>query len=265
VGIPLPAETIISSTQWDGAPQYSPDGQRIAFASNRSGQIEIWVAEADGSNPVQLTSWNRYSGSPRWSPDGNEIAADSQEGDHTNIYVIGVKSRQTRKITSDAKQNFVPSWSPDGKWVYFVSDRRDGFQVWKAIADPAHDKQHAVQVTRNGGGPGWASLDGRRFYYAKIRTPNCVWTVAADGGEEVEAICPLTSWNYMAMFPDGMYYAPRTSTQIWFFSFADKQARHVFDLKAGAGGGFSISPDRKSLLITPAEVRGDLYLVDQLN
>jgi hypothetical protein len=265
---PLHGETFIASTQWDGSPQYSPDGRKIAFASARSGHFEIWVADAEGSNPTQLTFWNRYTGTPRWSPGGDEIAADSQEGKRTDIYAIGVNSGQTRKITAGAGRNFIPSWSRDGKWIYFVSDRRDGFQVWKALAHPPDDTEYAMQVTKHGGFAGWESFDGKRFYYAKAKAADlsCIWMVAADGVAESEVICPVSSWMYMAMFPDGIYYAPRTISQIWFFRFADTEARHVFDLKAGAGGGFAISPDRKWLLITLTDLRrGDLYLIDNLN
>jgi len=67
------------------------------------------------------------------------------------------------------------------------------------------------------------------------------------------------------MFGDGIYYVP-ASRQIWFYSFADKQPRHVFDLNKDLGSGFAISPDRKWLLFAPGEVRqGDLYLVDNIN
>jgi Tol biopolymer transport system component len=262
---PLPGETIISSTRWDGSPQYSPDGQKIAFASDRSGHFEIWIADADGSNPTQLTVWNRYTGTPRWSPKGDEIAADSQEGQHTDIYVVGVNSRQTRKITAGTGSNFIPSWSRDGKWIYFVSDRRGGFQVWKTLAHSPNNAEHPVQVTKQGGFAGWESIDGKSFYYAKRSNPYCLWMVPADGGEEGEVICPVGSWIYMSMFGDGIYYAP-TSRQIWFYSFVDKKPRHVFDVDKDLGSGFAISPDRRWLLFAPAEARqGDLYLIENLN
>ncbi len=75
---------LISSTYLDHVPRYSPDGQRIAFTSTRSGFQEIWVVRRDGSDPVQLTSFDRgESVVPVWSPDGRYIAfhrPDSREG-----------------------------------------------------------------------------------------------------------------------------------------------------------------------------------------
>ena len=263
VGKPLEAETLIASTQWDGKAQYSPDGEKVAFASARSGHFEIWVADADGSNARQVTFWQRYTGSPRWSPGGDEIAADTWEGGNANIYVIHVKSRQSRRITSAGGRDLVPSWSRDGKWIYFASDRRDGFQVWKALAHPPGDGLQAIQVTKGGGHSGGESMDGKRFYYSKAITPSCVWTVPAEGGEETEVICPLSSWQHLAVFHDGFFYAPRSSSEIWFFSFARKQAQRMFDLRGGAGGSLGFSPDRRWLLVTRTDLRrGDLQLVD---
>ena len=59
-------------------PQYSQDGKRIAYSSNRTGVYEIWVADADGQNASQLTSLGAgVSAAPHWSPDGQKIAFDS--------------------------------------------------------------------------------------------------------------------------------------------------------------------------------------------
>jgi WD40-like Beta Propeller Repeat len=59
---------LIASTRHEAGPQFSPDGKRIAFHSNRSGSVEIWVYDADGRHPLQLTSLGSHSGTPRWSP-----------------------------------------------------------------------------------------------------------------------------------------------------------------------------------------------------
>jgi Tol biopolymer transport system component/DNA-binding winged helix-turn-helix (wHTH) protein len=261
-----PAETqpIVSSTQWDGSPQYAPNGAKIAFASDRSGRYEIWTANADGSNPAQLTFWNRYTGSPRWSPDGAEIAADSQEGKHTDIYVAGVNSHRTRKVTAGDASNFIPSWSRDGKWIYFVSDRSGRFEIWKAMAHPPDGAEHAWQLTHEGGFGGFESADGKRFYYAKRGEPYTLWTVPAAGGREWPVNCTLASWMYMAVFADGFYYSPALAPhELWFYNFAKSKPRRLLTFGEGLGSGISVSPDRKWLLFAPGRVlEGDLYLAD---
>lgn len=64
---------------WDGGAEYSPDGQRIAFSSNRGGSREIWVADGSGEHAQALTHFGGpISGTARWSPDGRELAFDSR-------------------------------------------------------------------------------------------------------------------------------------------------------------------------------------------
>ena len=79
----------IGSTYDSRHPQYSPDGRRIAFQSNRSGNMEIWTCEADGSSCLQLTSFGGPScGTPRWSPDSRWIALDAVVRGRLDVYVI---------------------------------------------------------------------------------------------------------------------------------------------------------------------------------
>lgn len=83
---------VVSSTQYEGAPQFSPDGQKIVFQSERSGISEIWVCDLDGANPRQLTFFGGpLVGTPRWSPDGHHIAFDARPEGHSDIYVVGAE------------------------------------------------------------------------------------------------------------------------------------------------------------------------------
>jgi len=79
--------SLIASTERDQAPNYSPDGKRIAFASRRSGSYEIWMCDSDGASPVQLTMFHSSAevGTPRWSPDGQPIAFDFEPEGNVDI------------------------------------------------------------------------------------------------------------------------------------------------------------------------------------
>ncbi|MGH2628109.1 MAG: TolB family protein, partial [Anaerolineales bacterium] len=73
------AEIFLSSTLFDSSPRYSPDARRIAFTSGRSGHLEIWTADADGSNAAALTSFDGpRTDLPNWSPDGRRLAFHSR-------------------------------------------------------------------------------------------------------------------------------------------------------------------------------------------
>ena len=155
---------LIASTRTDFFPQISPDGDRIAFESDRSGSPEVWVCDRDGRRPVQLTSFVDLNAvSPCWSPDGRWIAFDAAPDGNPDIYVISADGGSPRPLTTESSSELIPSWSRDGKWIYFPSDRTGIFQVWKAPAAGGE----AVQVTKKGGVVAFESPDGKFVFYAK--------------------------------------------------------------------------------------------------
>ena len=80
---------LIVSNASEGGPDLSADGSKVVFASNRSGDSEIWTCAFQScSSPVQLTSLGVLSGTPRFSPDGKYIAFDSRPGKHSQVLVI---------------------------------------------------------------------------------------------------------------------------------------------------------------------------------
>lgn len=111
----------------DGWPVWSPDGSRIAFVSLRDGQAEIYVMDADGSNPVNLTGTpDMDEGYPAWSPDGSRIAFSSDHSDERDIHVINVDGTGRRTLTSQAdRADYPPLWSPDGSRILFTGFDRD--------------------------------------------------------------------------------------------------------------------------------------------
>ncbi|HEX6622898.1 MAG TPA: LpqB family beta-propeller domain-containing protein, partial [Pyrinomonadaceae bacterium] len=165
----------MSSTRADSGPQYSPDGRKVVFSSSHTGPLEVWACEADGSNPVQVTSFGGpHVGSPRWSPDGRQIVFDSPAEGHRDIYVVGVDGGKPRRLTVEASADVRPSWSRDGRFVYFGSDRGGGWQVWKAPAEGGA----TIQLTKGGGREAFDSPDGKFVYYTKADAPG-LWRVPA--------------------------------------------------------------------------------------
>src|SRR5690606_11654203 len=110
-----PPVPLIASTRWDSQPEVSPDGERIAFVSNRSGQLEIWAADADGENLRRLTSFGgpRVS-TPRWSPDGTRLLFSARVNGHADLYVVEPGS-PPRRVTDHPGDEVAPSWSRDGR------------------------------------------------------------------------------------------------------------------------------------------------------
>jgi Tol biopolymer transport system component len=105
----------------DGFPVYSPDGSKIAFVSARSGLSQVWVMNADGINPVQLTFDPSPKGQlPDWSPDGTQIAYQSAATGNGDIYVMNADGSNPERLTNTPQTEFGAAWSPDGHRIAFV-------------------------------------------------------------------------------------------------------------------------------------------------
>jgi Tol biopolymer transport system component len=262
-----PPTRLIASTNFEQAPQYSPDGNRIAFGSGQSGNSEIWVCASDGTNPIQLTSFDRSTGTPRWSPDGRHIAFDSRAETHSDIYVISAEGGSPLRITTGDSDAVVPSWSRDGRGIYFASNRTGNYQVWKAPAEGGA----AVQVTKQGGFAAFESPDGKFIYYGKGRALPGIWRVAVEGGEETQVLDQPKAgyWGYWALVDDGIYFvnvAVKSRPTIEFFSFATGRVSRIAAMEKEAArfcAGFAISPDGRWLLYAQVDLSGsDIMLVE---
>ncbi len=269
-GSPIP---LISSTLSDNGPDYSPDGLKIVFASDRTGDFGIWVCDRDGSNPVQLVNRGSFlTGTPRWSPDGRWIAYDSRSSDpgregNADIYVVSAAGGAPRRLTMASAENVAPSWSRDGKWIYYGSTRSGGMQIWKVLLEGGD----AVQLTRQGGFEGFESIDGKIFYYAKGRGVPGIWRVPAAGGEEKPILDTHQAgyWRLWTVTEKGIYFATAfapSQPAIEFFDFASGKVTQVAALGkrlSRSEPGFSVSPDRRWLLFSQMDQIGsDIMLVE---
>jgi Tol biopolymer transport system component/DNA-binding winged helix-turn-helix (wHTH) protein len=171
-----------SDTDQGPGPQFSPDGKRLAYMSDRKGTMEIWISNRDGGNAFQLTAVGD-AGTPRWSPDSQAIVFDTMTPTGSKIVTMSLNGGAAQMLTQDSFHSVCPSWSHDGKTIYFGSERSRDWQVWKMPAQGGTP----VQVTRHGGHAPLESLDGKFLYYSK--TPKAepeIWRVPVDGGEETQ-------------------------------------------------------------------------------
>jgi Tol biopolymer transport system component len=116
----------LTDTQgYDAEGSYSPDGKQIVFCSNRDGNLELYIMDADGKNVRQLTHAPKcYNGGPFFSPDGRRVIfrSDRSKQDHLQLYVINADGTGERALTSDL--NWVcwgPYWYKDGKHIVYAA------------------------------------------------------------------------------------------------------------------------------------------------
>jgi Tol biopolymer transport system component/DNA-binding winged helix-turn-helix (wHTH) protein len=216
-----------SDTDQGPGPQFSPDGKKLAYMSDRSGTMEIWVSNRDGSNPFQLTAVG-IAGTPRWSPDSQSIVFDANSPDNRKVLTINVRGGAAQVLTQDKFESEVPSWSHDGKWIYFGSTRGGDLQVWKIPVAGGPP----VQVTRQGGHAALESLDGKTVYYAKnpMADPE-IWQVPVEGGPEtpLPLVRPGTWASWQVVEGGILFVGPSLGHQavLSFYDFARQRTTTV--------------------------------------
>lgn len=268
------ATRLVYSTRYQEAPQYSPDGAKIAYASDRSGSNEIWVSDAEGRTAVQLTHFGGpATGSARWSPDGRWLAFDTRVHSNPDIYVIRADGGAPKRVTTNEAEDVVPSWSHDGRWIYFASNRSGSFQIWKVQAATGDTSSTpAVQVTYQGGFDPFESADGKYIYFNRSRDQPALWRLRSSDAREEPVIDSLQDWGWWAIAPQGVFFVravgPRKDTglHLMFFDLAAKQTREVTPLSTAVTWGNSLlglSPDGRFIAYTQIDQDGsDIMLLE---
>jgi len=241
---------VTASGGFNWAPEFSPDGKRIAFLSGRSGPLEVWTCNRDGSDLIQLTNLGgaTSAGPPRWSPDGQLIAFNSALGEHNAIFVMKAEGGLVRPLTPDASDNVNASWSRDGKWIYFTSNRSGQWQIWKMLSEGGEP----VQVTKHGGFRAFESAEGKVIYYAKTSSDPDIWSVPVAGGQE-SPLSPrlhVQQWRDWALVDRGIFFFRARSGQhpvLSFFDFATPRVNDVVTFEK-PGEWISASADGKFVL-----------------
>ena len=163
---------------------------QITFVSNRDGNPEIYVMDADGKNQHRLTNHPDNDWSPSWSPDGKRIVFFSNRDGHVirggsayEIYVMDADGDNQQRLTENRKNDWFPSWSPDGKRIAFASDRKgdlQNFEIYVMDAD-GDNQQRLTENRKNDWFPSW-SPDGKRIAFASNRDGNYgIYVMDADG------------------------------------------------------------------------------------
>jgi len=132
--------TRITADAWDDeSPSISPNGDRIAYTSNRFGQRDVYILDLVKNTLTQMTNSPAYEGKIDWSNDGNYIVYDVYQDDRHNLIIQSVSDSEEPPIQlTDGESNyFQPAWSPDGKQIAFVTDQSGRNEIWLArLQDP---------------------------------------------------------------------------------------------------------------------------------
>ena len=138
---------------WD--PAWSPDGSQIAFVSDRDGNSEIYVMDADGENLTRLTNDPGDDYGPTWSPYGR-IAFMSDRDGNNEIYVMDADGENLTRLTNDPSSDYGPTWSPDGRRIAFQTLRDGNWEIYVIDADGENLTRH-TEYSGGDWSPDWSN------------------------------------------------------------------------------------------------------------
>jgi TolB protein len=122
----------LSHEEW---PCWSPDGKRIAFTSTRDGNQEVYVANADGTGRVRVTSDPALDAHPAWSPDGNTLAFATNRWGDLEIALVKPDGLDLRRLTHSRGLDDYPAWSADSKQLAHTSNRDGNLEIYRTPVD----------------------------------------------------------------------------------------------------------------------------------
>lgn len=204
--------TRLTSGNWNDAdPSLSPDGNAIAFASDRDGFWDLYTLDLQSASITRLTSTPEYDGSPSWSPDLAWMAYETYDNGQMDIAIRSLTdpSAEPVLLTEDPASDYSPAWSPDGRKIAFVSNRTGNADIWLADLDkvserfsdltlsPLAAESHPIW-TRDGSHLAWAS---------STQGPDYAGIYAWDASQRSKPAAWVGSGTWPAWSPDASMIA----------------------------------------------------------
>ena len=248
-------------------PSFSPNGQEIAFISERRGEgCQLWLINAAGNNPAQLTTAPRQASSPVWQPSGEQIAFTSFMGGHATLASIAVKDRE-EKMLSEADGRWYLRVSPDATRAAFNYSPNGFSNIGVENVDAGTPRQLTFEASFTGF-PCW-SPDGKFIgYQTKQGDYQQVMVVPYGGGTPVQLTFDKgDSWPF-GWSPGGERIAFAGSRNgiwnVWWVSRADKlQKQLTRNTSAGVLIRFPAwSPLGNQIVYEQVELTSNVYVTD---
>ena len=192
-------------------PAWSPDGRKVAYYSNRSGNDDIWVASLDSGEELQLTTDAASDRRPNWSPDGDWIAFDSDRAGNRDIWIMRADGSELKQLTSSPREELFASWSPDGKRIAFFSYGSGTNELWVIDADgsnptpvlPRLASEQAQQCTFACHQPAWNQRSDKLVFHSEQSGNRDIWVVNVNGTGLTRLTTDPSEDYFPSWTPDG--------------------------------------------------------------
>lgn len=173
---------VVRNGAFNESPSWTSDDQGLVFASDASGNWDIYRVSVTGGTPVDLTPDSPYADQwPRVSPDGRRIVFQSNRDLDFEIYSMAIDGSDVHDLSSSPEDDRFPAWTPDGAHVVWTRYVQGSFDIWEMNADGSD--QHAVVSSPFSDMMPSVSPDGRSLVFESDRTPpSSLWVVPLAGG-----------------------------------------------------------------------------------
>ncbi len=235
------ARAIASGVAWDMQPKWSPDGRHIAFTSDRAGGDNIWIMDADGSNPLQISKESfRLLNQPEWTPDGQFIVARKHftsarslgAGELWMYHRTGGGGVQMTERRTQQKHTRAPAFSPYGRYLYYSysATPRGTFEYSKDVNGQIYvirrlDRETG-EIDAYITGPGGSirpttSPDGKSIaFIRRVRYQSVLYVMDIESGRETPVFSGLDrdlqeTWAIHGVYPAISWTPDNRSIVFW--------------------------------------------------
>ena len=235
-------QQLTENSAFDVDPEWSPDGEQIAFESDRDLFSDIFLMNADGTVQTNVTNNRAFDRSPTFAPDGERIAfesglsagVDNPTGD-TEIFSVGTDGATLQQLTNNTARDFFPDYGPDGRKIAFVSDRDFAPGVYTMNADGSKQRK-----TSRGSGivfasPSWSPDGARITFMSDQEGGNDVYVIRANGsGQKRLTVNGVPTDSGPVFSPDGTKIAFQTNRDGNF---------EIYEMRADGSGPKNLTDD----------------------
>jgi len=179
------------------------NGSKITFRSDRDGNAEIYIMNADGSGQTRLINNPASDDSPSFSPDGTKIVfCSSRDGSADEIYIMNADGSGQTRLTNNATNDIEPCFSPDGTKIAFVGMRDGNTEIYIMNVDGSGQ----IRLTNNAVSDMWPcfSPDGTKIAFSSHRVTNGeIYIMNVDGSAQTRLTYNAANNTYPSFSPDG--------------------------------------------------------------
>jgi len=193
-------QELITTTREDSRGAWSPDAKMIAFNSDRTGEMNIWLHSLETGESRQLTKGPGGDFQPNWSPDGDGIAFFSTRAGTADIWYFDINSADLKRLTSGESVDVNPFFSPDGKLIAYNSDQSGRPEVWVMNFDGSEARQ-LTDIGLMGHFLRWHPSGRAVIFRCPGGGSPTTMKVSLDGGDP-EALPEVAGGSHMSFSPD---------------------------------------------------------------